>query len=71
MKEILADVEFNKFNWSIFIRSSFISTNTNFKIIGCGLGQLLAEPGDGYPRWVAQFTAGRRSTALTIPEWVT
>ena len=31
-----ADVEFNKFKWSVFI-SKFISTNANFNIISCGL----------------------------------
>ena len=47
-----------------------ISTNTNFKIVSCGLGQLLAEPGGGHTRWWGQIAAGRRSTALTIPNWV-
>ena len=33
--------------------------------------QLFTEPGSGHPGWVAQLTAGRGPTALTIPEWVT
>ena len=58
-----ANVEFNKFNWSIFISSLFISTNANFDVISCGLGQGAVTPngelnsqqgGDPHP-WVGHL----------------
>ena len=66
------DVEFNKLHLSIITLTSFwLVTDASFNIICCGLMQLFTEPGSGHPRWVAQLTAGRRTTALTIPEWIT
>ena len=62
---------FNKFNWSIFISSGLISTDANFDVISCGVGQLLAEPGGSHSRWGGQITTGRGPTPLAIPEWVT
>ena len=45
-------------------------TNASFNIVSRGLWQLFTEPGSRHPGWVAQLTAGRNCTALTIPEWV-
>ena len=65
------NIQFNKFHWSnIITRINTITTNARFNIVSGGLGQLFTEPRGGHPGWVAQLTAGRRPTTLTIPECV-